>query len=555
MKKRTDKLTILIIIFAVIVALLAIVLKVLPALSGGSGGKTITEKLKSGQKYLSEMDYDQAIAAFNEALEIDDRNTEAYVGLGDAYTGKEDWTPAVTNYDEAIETVAEQAPVDAVSADEIASVRDAHTEITYAEEDEWALMAALEDNEDLEIPGILIDTINADYVEDIIVKRNNALYEGVQIFLLPEAESNDYHAWLEVVMHPEYVPEEVPEEDETADDNIEEEDKADLIDVDTVLDEYLDTIVESYPVVDTESIYSIKENPEEEYSSYKPGWDNSDLTGVLSAYIDDFDKDGESELLTIRIESYGDATDLNSVSVAEKKRSPDDPYLADRPEFDTKLILEIYEVEKSDGSVVLKGQKELSGLSGIMTTSLLSLQIDCFIYEYNGEMYIGVDSFEREEGATFNIAVYQYKEEKISFVKEVTYSQHGGWGLDLYKAEQEREIPLNLEWWDSPERVTIARVNREDLDESKCRDLFRQYKEELQSVGINIHPIETESEYGLMFYLELPEEVEGQTDLSSFYEAENIVFLSLIQNRHENYPQFVLDRVDTQGLLNRYRNQ
>ncbi len=41
-----------------------------------------------GTKYLSELDYDQAIVAFEKAIEIKPDNSDAYIGLADAYLGK-----------------------------------------------------------------------------------------------------------------------------------------------------------------------------------------------------------------------------------------------------------------------------------------------------------------------------------------------------------------------------------------------------------------------------------------------------------------------------------
>jgi len=45
------------------------------------------EKLSIGNKYLEEMDYDQAKAVFTEAITIDPDSANAYLGLADAYTG------------------------------------------------------------------------------------------------------------------------------------------------------------------------------------------------------------------------------------------------------------------------------------------------------------------------------------------------------------------------------------------------------------------------------------------------------------------------------------
>ncbi len=47
----------------------------------------LKKQLDFGQKYLAEMNYEEAVVAFNQAIEIDSRNAEAYLGLADAYLG------------------------------------------------------------------------------------------------------------------------------------------------------------------------------------------------------------------------------------------------------------------------------------------------------------------------------------------------------------------------------------------------------------------------------------------------------------------------------------
>lgn len=45
------------------------------------------KQIDLGHRYLSEMNYEEAIVAFNQAIEIDSRNVGAYLGLADAYLG------------------------------------------------------------------------------------------------------------------------------------------------------------------------------------------------------------------------------------------------------------------------------------------------------------------------------------------------------------------------------------------------------------------------------------------------------------------------------------
>lgn len=63
-----------------------------------------------GMQYLSEMKYDEAIAAFESALEIDPRNVEAYVGLAEVYTAQENYPAIVQLLENAQEIFGEEFP-------------------------------------------------------------------------------------------------------------------------------------------------------------------------------------------------------------------------------------------------------------------------------------------------------------------------------------------------------------------------------------------------------------------------------------------------------------
>ena len=65
----------------------------------------VDQKLEQGYKYLSQQDYKPAIAAFNTVVKVDDKRTEAYIGLGDAYSGQKDWVPAANYYSLAIDKI------------------------------------------------------------------------------------------------------------------------------------------------------------------------------------------------------------------------------------------------------------------------------------------------------------------------------------------------------------------------------------------------------------------------------------------------------------------
>ena len=55
---------------------------------GKSTEEQIAEQLELGQRYLAEMNYEEAVVAFQKVIELDDRNVDAYLGLGQVYEGQ-----------------------------------------------------------------------------------------------------------------------------------------------------------------------------------------------------------------------------------------------------------------------------------------------------------------------------------------------------------------------------------------------------------------------------------------------------------------------------------
>lgn len=77
----------------------------------------LQEQLDLGQRYLQELNYTEAIAAYTEAIEIDPRQVEAYVGRADAYMGlyesggEEHLQLAQADYEEALRLDDQQVEI------------------------------------------------------------------------------------------------------------------------------------------------------------------------------------------------------------------------------------------------------------------------------------------------------------------------------------------------------------------------------------------------------------------------------------------------------------
>ena len=92
LKKR--KPVILAIAIGIVVLITGIVITILVKTSGNKENE-YNEKLSLGQRYLSELNYEQAIISFNEAINIDPKKEEAYLLLAETYVKKGDIDKAV----------------------------------------------------------------------------------------------------------------------------------------------------------------------------------------------------------------------------------------------------------------------------------------------------------------------------------------------------------------------------------------------------------------------------------------------------------------------------
>ena len=96
--QKKKKISLIVLITAVVVVAAAIVAVILSQ----SGGKSsIAKQLDIGNRFLTELDYENAIASFNEVINIDPNNYEALMGLAKAYEGMEDYQNAFRYYNMA----------------------------------------------------------------------------------------------------------------------------------------------------------------------------------------------------------------------------------------------------------------------------------------------------------------------------------------------------------------------------------------------------------------------------------------------------------------------
>ncbi len=149
------KLTIIICTAIIIILCAVTAILIMPHESSVS----VTEMLSTAQKYLIETDYERAIAEFNKVIEIDPMNTEAYLGLAEAYEKN-------GQHDKAIETL--EKGYEATGDDRIKAALEALLSgVDNAEETEVVTVTSVSETETESVES------KTDVSEEIILSEEN----------------------------------------------------------------------------------------------------------------------------------------------------------------------------------------------------------------------------------------------------------------------------------------------------------------------------------------------------------------------------------------------
>lgn len=128
--------------------IVAVLLEVFLFTACASGASKANEKIELGQKYLTELNYTEAVAAFTEVIKIDPSNIEAYAGRAEAYKGLKQYEEAKADYTTVIEKADDMPYTQAQAYAGRAEVYDLTDDTTAAESDYSAALGLLE-NEDV----------------------------------------------------------------------------------------------------------------------------------------------------------------------------------------------------------------------------------------------------------------------------------------------------------------------------------------------------------------------------------------------------------------------
>ena len=155
-------------------------------LTSCAGGATTYEKqMELGRKYLTEMNYAEAIAAFTEAIKLNPDDIEAYMARAEAYAALKKYDEATADYTAVIEKTNDQPYLQATAYIGRAGVSESTAAITDAESDYTAALAQLEkDTDEQDADAVL--TLK----KDVLVKHAAVC---VTLALLEKA-ADDYDA-------------------------------------------------------------------------------------------------------------------------------------------------------------------------------------------------------------------------------------------------------------------------------------------------------------------------------------------------------------------------
>jgi tetratricopeptide (TPR) repeat protein len=97
------------------IAIVVVILVVAAIIVNGSGNQNnLRDQLDLAEQYLSDLDYEQAITAYEQALEIDPKCEEAYLALADIYVTLEDYDKALEILNEGYEQTGADSIVEKI---------------------------------------------------------------------------------------------------------------------------------------------------------------------------------------------------------------------------------------------------------------------------------------------------------------------------------------------------------------------------------------------------------------------------------------------------------
>ena len=96
------------ILIAAAIVLIAVAVAITGFITQSSSGREYKEHLELGNRYLSELEYEQAIIELRAAIEIEPNNSEAYLALSEVYVAMGDYENAIAVLQEGYEATGDE---------------------------------------------------------------------------------------------------------------------------------------------------------------------------------------------------------------------------------------------------------------------------------------------------------------------------------------------------------------------------------------------------------------------------------------------------------------
>ena len=145
-----------------------------------AGRSTTVSQLQLGQKYLSEMNYSEAIAAFTEAIRLDPNDIQAYLGRAQAYEALEKYEEARDDYTAVIEKAGEMPYTQAQAYAGRAEINETLDEPVSAELDYSKALSLLEKDGTGDAENIGQETVTALLIRTLY--RHAAVCIGLELW-------------------------------------------------------------------------------------------------------------------------------------------------------------------------------------------------------------------------------------------------------------------------------------------------------------------------------------------------------------------------------------
>lgn len=113
-QKKSNKSKIIIGLTALI-AVIAVAVLVVAIVSNSGSNKSVAEQLELAKQYLTELNYEAAIAAYEEAIAIEPKCEEAYLGLAEVYVAMGEYDQAIAVLEEGYDATGSSAMLDRIA--------------------------------------------------------------------------------------------------------------------------------------------------------------------------------------------------------------------------------------------------------------------------------------------------------------------------------------------------------------------------------------------------------------------------------------------------------